>query len=173
MDRLIRTGQRVGGRIMRAPLPDSLNWLYGFGFKVGVFLFLKSFLVVRFCQLSPQGFAIVGTQCAMAVMLIALGAVMQTPRVNDSARGLGLCTALYAVTTLGGAAVCVLRSLGAWEYFVTVQSNFIMDFLHGISKGAKEITMSIVFWDLDLWTALCGLLAVVTLVYCIASKPEE
>lgn len=154
-----------------APLPTSLNWIYGFGFKIGIFLILKSFLVIRYLQLSVTGCIIVLSQCALALVLIVLGVIMQEAGSNRSRSVLTAVTAGYGLTTVIGGAICYLKDVCAWEFFQPVQNaNWFVDFFSGAAKNAKELTLSLVFWDTDLWIMFCCVLFLLTLFYMLAHR---
>lgn len=154
-----------------APLPTSLNWIYGLGFKIGIFLILKSFLVIRYLQLSATGCIIVLSQCALALVLIVLGVIMQEAGSNRSRGVLTAVTAGYGLTTVIGGAICYLKDVCAWEFFQPVQNaNWFVDFFTGAAKSAKEITLSLVFWDTDLWIMFCCVLFLLTLFYMLAHR---
>lgn len=163
--------QHLAASAANTPLPASLNWIYGFGFKIGVFLILKSFLVIRYLQLSVTGFIIVLSQCMLALVLIVLGVIMQEPGSNRSQGVLTAVTAGYGLTTVIGGVICYLKDACAWEFFKPVQNaNWFVDFFTGAAKSAKEITLSLVFWDTDLWIMFCCVLFLLTLFYMLAYR---
>ena len=154
-----------------AQLPASLNWIYGFGFKIGIFLILKSFLVIRYLQLSATGCIIVFSQFALALVFIVLGLIMQEPGSNRSRSVLTAITAGYGLTTAIGGAICFLKDVCAWEFFKPIQNaNWFVDIFSGAAKNAKEITLSLVFWDTDLWVMFCCILFLLTLIYMLAHR---
>ena len=81
---------KAGKAIVNAPLPPSINWLYGFGFKIGILIVLKSFLVMRYqwANLSREGFWMVSSQLILSLILISCGLIMQTQRILENPRKL-------------------------------------------------------------------------------------
>ena len=154
----------IAGNIARTPLPSSLNWVFGFGFKVGVFLFIKSFLAIRFLHLSFTGFLMVLVQFGTGVVLTVYGLHMQKPGALDNPNILRKTANGYGAATIIGTVICILKACFHWNFFRdAVSKNVLLDFLNGVLKGVNEITLSFVFWDIDLWTAFCGLLFLMTL----------
>ena len=176
-DKLIKGGQvavNAGKKIAAAELPSSLNWWYGFGSKVGLFLALKSFLAIRFLNLSATGFIMVAAQLGLASIFIVLGICMQNRRFADEPAVLRKLGSWYGLCFLLCTIVCILKDTLSWQFFSDVKAqNWFLDIFNNITKGAGEITLSIVFWDMDLWTAFCGLLYLLTVAYCSLETAEQ
>lgn len=152
-------------------LPASLNWIYGLGFKIGILLILKSFLVIRYLQLSATGCIIVSYQSMLALIFIVLGLIMQEQDSNKSRSVLTAVTAGYGVAAIIGTVICFLKSTCNWEFFKPIQkTNWFIDIFTGIAKNAKEITLSLIFWDTDLWVMFCAILFFLTDFYLLAHR---
>ena len=159
---------KAGKSIMTLQLPSSLNWIYSFGFKVGIFLILKSFLILRyqFFNLQLSGFIMIVSQFLQALVLIACGALMQNESLFDEPIKLRKISHYYGYALLLGLGIFAFREIFAWEFFKEAASvNWFVDFFHSVGKGASEIGLSLLFWDCDLWGAFCGLLYFITTVY--------
>lgn len=156
------------------PLPTSLSWIYGFGFKIGIFLLLKSFLVVRYTSLSITGWWMVGTQAAQALVLIVVGLLLQEDSTRQSPHALCALDALYLIAAIYSTVICVLKERLGWTFFrEAARSNWLVNTFNSAVKGAKEASLSILFWDTDLWTAFCWLLGLLTLTYAIVTLLKE
>ena len=159
---------KAGHKVMTLEMPNSLNWIYSFGFKVGVFLILKSFLILRyqFFNLQTSGLIMVASQFIQALILIACGALMQNKALYDEPLKLRKISHYYGIAVLLGLIIFTLRSLFDWQFFREPKAvNWFIDFFGGISKGISEFSLSLLFWDCDLWGAFCGLLYFITTVY--------
>ena len=159
---------KAGKMAMSIQMPSSLNWIYSFGFKVGVFLILKAFLILRyqFFNLRTSGFIMIACQFLQALVLIACGALMQNESLYDEPLKLRKISHYYGYALLVGLATFVCREVFSWEFFKEPKAvNWFVDFFHTIGKGASEIGLSLLFWDCDLWGAFCGLLYFITTVY--------
>ena len=159
---------RAGKKVMSIEVPDSLNWIFGFGFKVGIFLILKSFLILRdqITNLQLSGFIIIITQLVQALALIACGALMQNKNLYDDPLKLRKISQYYGYAMLFGALVFGMRSLFGWQFFKEPAAvNWFVDFFTGISKGASELGLGMLFWDFDLWSLLCAVLYFITTTY--------
>jgi len=159
---------KAGKAVLALQMPSSLNWIYSFGFKVGVFLILKSFLILRyqFFNLQLSGFIMIASQFLQAFVLIACGALMQNESLYDEPIKLRRISHYYGYALLLGFASFACREIFSWEFFREPQAvNWFVDFFHTIGKGASEIGLSLLFWDCDLWGAFCGLLYFITTVY--------
>ena len=176
-EKFIKGGQaavKASKKIASAELPASLNWWYGFGSKVGLFLALKSFLAIRFLNLSFTGFIMVAAQLGLAGIFIVLGICMQNKRFADEPAVLRKLGGWYGLCFLLCTIVCILKGTGSWQFFADVKAqNWFIDIFNNITKGAGEITLSIIFWDMDLWTAFCGLLYLLTVAYCSLETAEK
>ena len=142
-------------------IPSSMNWLFAFGFKIGLLLAVKSFLIIRYqgMNLTVQGIIIVLSQLGLGAMLIVCGILMQDLELYSNPFSIRKISRLYLYTGLACSVVMGLRVVQHWEFFKNPGSvNWFVDFFSGIFKGAKEITLSILFIDCDLWVAFCLLL---------------
>lgn len=149
-------------------IPNSMNWLFSLGFKVGLLLALKSFLILRYqgMNLTLPGIIIVLSQLFLGSILIACGMLMQDPSLYANPFSVRTIARVYGITGLLCGLVMAFRVIGQWEFFKNPASvNWFIDFFTGIFRGAKEITLSILFIDCDLWVAFCLLLFVVSYVY--------
>lgn len=147
------------------PLPKSLDWIYGFGFKVGIFLALKSFLALRFFHLSLSGCLMVLSQLIMALAFIVSGLIMQRPGSIFDLQTLRISTISYGSVTIYSALICIIKANFDLDFFRKAASkNWFVDFFNGLSKVLGEISMSIVFWDIDLWTMFSLILLLLTIV---------
>lgn len=149
-------------------IPNSMNWLFSLGFKIGLLLALKSFLILRYqgMNLTLPGIVIVLSQLFLGSILIACGMLMQDPSLYANPFSVRTIARVYGITGLLCALVMAFRVIGQWAFFKDPASvNWFIDFFTGIFKGAKEITLSILFIDCDLWVAFCLLLFVVSYVY--------
>lgn len=155
------------------PLPKSLEWVYGFGFKVGVFLILKSFLAMRFLHLSFSGILIVCSQLIMAAAFIVFGLVMQRPGSLFDFQSLRLTSIGYGGVGLYSTVICFAKANFDMNFFQKAAAkNWFVDFFNGVFKGIGEFSMSIVFWDIDLWTMFCFILLILTVVSARISYPD-
>lgn len=158
----------VGAKIATAELPQSLNWFYGFGFKVAIFMILKSVLILRYqaFNLSLVGILMLLTYTGLSTTMIVCGLTMQNNAMYDSKQKLRKASIWYGLTTLVRGCIMVLKVVGDWKYFKNPDSvNWFMDFFSGIFKGSKELGLSLLFIDCDFLVALCGLLFLVTFAY--------
>ena len=153
---------------MAIEIPSSLNWIYSFGFKVGLFLILKSFLILRyqFSNLQLSGYIMVMSQMIQALILIACGVLMQNKALYDEPLHLRKISNCYGYALLLGFIVFVLRETFSWNFFKEAQAvNWFVDALHVVTKGAGEFGLSLLFWDCDLWGMFCSLLYFITAIY--------
>lgn len=149
-------------------IPNSMNWLFSLGFKIGLFLALKSFLILRYqgMNLTLQGIVIVLSQLLLGFVLIVCGMLMQDLELYASPFSIRKISGVYGITGLLCALVMAFRVAGKWEFFKDpVSVNWFIDFFAGLFKGAKEITLSILFVDCDLWVAFCLLLFLASHLY--------
>lgn len=149
-------------------IPSSMNWLFAFGFKIGLLLAIKSFLIIRYqgMNLTAQGIIIVLSQLGLGAMLIVCGILMQDLELYSNPFSIRKISRLYLYTGLACSVVMGLRVTQSWEFFKNPESvNWFINFFSGIFKGAKEITLSILFADCDLWVAFCILLFLITYFY--------
>lgn len=166
----------VGKKISTVQLPQSLNWIYGFGFKVGVFLTLKNFLIFRYGSgnLSVLGHLMVLSQLIMSIAMMICGVILQDSRLYDDQKKVRKVGRFYLYPALFCSIVIAVRELRNLEYFRNPESvNWFVDFFTGLSKNIGEISWSIVFLDSDLWTAFCVILFLVTWVYRIINFPTD
>lgn len=165
-DARLEAALKLAAQFSTAQLPGSLAWIYGFGFKIGVFLILKSFLVLRYLSLSATGVVMVATQLALAVVLMVLGLIMQERNILEDAARLRAVLAGYGLASVVSGAVCYAKSAFSWTFFQnSAASNWFFELFNSAAKGVKEITLSVIFWDADLWTFFCLLLFILTFVY--------
>ena len=167
---------KLGKQVMALQMPPSLTWIYSFGFKLGVFLILKSFLILRYqwTNLNWSGFTMVIAQFVQALYLIACGALMQNEKLYDEPLKLRKIANSYSGALLIGIVVFVCRETFAWQFFKEPKAiNWFVDFFTGIWKGAGEIGLALLFWDFDLWSAFCGLLYFITNIYLHVSFDYE
>lgn len=149
-------------------IPSSINWIFGLGFKIGLLLALKSFLILRYqgANLTIPGFIIVFSQLGLGVVLMACGMLMQDRELYQNPLSIRSVSRIYGFTGLVLSVIMALRVVFKWEYFRDPASvNWFVDFFTGIFKGAKEIGLSILFVDCDLWVAFCVLLFFVAYIY--------
>ena len=149
-------------------IPSSINWIFGLGFKIGLLLALKSFLILRYqgANLTMPGFTVVFSQLGLAVVLMACGMLMQERELYQAPLSIRNVSRIYGFTGLVLSVIMACRVIFKWEYFKDPASvNWFVDFFTGIFKGAKEIGLSILFVDCDLWVAFCVLLFFVAYVY--------
>ena len=163
----VSTTVAVSKKFADFQIPASINWVYGFGFKIGIFLILKSFLILRYqlSNLSLPGFLVVATQLFMALIMIVGGVTMQSQRMYEDPCKLRRAANKYGIMTIGGTLISLARSAMNWDFFKNAASNWFMNVWTSITKGAGEITLSLLFWDFDLWVMLCALLYVIADVY--------
>lgn len=164
----IRNSARHGGaKYANMALPDSLRWVYTLGFKVGFLLLIKSFLVLRFLDLSLTGGLIVTAQAITAVVLIIAGVNLQEGSAIGNVRVSGQYGLMFLATGIASQLICTARDAFKWEFIrQTTESNWFMEMIGKATNMLGNATLSLVFWDLDLWTAFCLLLAGITLVRC-------
>ena len=110
---------KAGKMAMSIQMPNSLNWIYSFGFKVGVFLILKSFLILRyqFFNLRMSGFIMIACQFLQALVLIACGALMQNESLYDEPIKLRKISHYYGYALLLGFVTFAFREIFSWEFF--------------------------------------------------------
>lgn len=155
---------KAGKAFVEAPLPPSITWLYGFGFKIGILLVLKSFLVTRYqwANLSQEGFVMLSSQFVLALILISCGLIMQTPGILGEPSKVRTVTGLYFVAGLVASIVSIRAGINNWSYFITSQKvNFFTRFI----SGAKELSTSIIFIDSDLWAFFAVILFVIAAIF--------
>jgi len=158
----------LGKKVATIEIPSSLNWIFGFGFKVGCFLLLKSFLILRYqiFNLRMSGFIMIITQFVQALFLISCGLLMQNRRLYDDPIKLRKIAGRYGYGLFIGMVVFVLREFFDWSFFKEPKAvNWFVDIFTGISKEASEIGLGLLFWDCDLWGAFSGLLYFITVSY--------
>lgn len=162
----LRAGSKAVKLAAAAPVPKSLEWIYGFGFKVGVFLILKAFLAARYLNLSVTGNVIALTQVGIAMVFIILGLIMQQEGVLQRPRQLRKVIWGYGIAALVSIIICSCKVIWSWDFFKqAADSNWFMDVMNSIGKGLGEFFMAVIFWDIDLWTLFCVLLCMLTSTY--------
>lgn len=168
-----RKASQAAAAYAAAPLPKSLEWIYGLGFKAGVFLALKSFVVLRMFHLSFTGILMAFSQMLMGFMLIILGAIMQQSGAMDNPSRLKKITRWYGLTAIVSTLFLLMEGWFSWNFFQEAAAqNWFLDFFNGLAKGTGEIFLSLVFWDAELWTAFCALLFLLSFVYLNVEQPE-
>ena len=131
-------------------IPSSMNWLFGFGFKIGLLLAIKSFLILRYqgTNLTVQGVIIVFSQLILGAVLIVCGMLMQDIELYTNPFSIRKISRLYLWTGIICSFIMAFRVIGKWEFFRDAASvNWFVDFFSGIFKGAKEITLSVLLID--------------------------
>lgn len=178
--KVARTGvkqvARVSTGIMKIEMPSSLNWIFGFGFKIGVFLILKSFLILRYQAFNLQlsGAIMILSQLIQALALIACGALMQNERLYDEPNKLRKIANYYGLVALWGVLIFILRESFDWTFFRKADgANWFYNFFDNVASGIGNVSLSLLFWDCDLWTAFCGLLYFITTTYLHVSFDYE
>lgn len=149
-------------------IPASITWVYSLGFKIGILLILKSFLILRYQarNLSASGITLITAQFFMAIIMIVGGVTMQTQSMYEDPHKLRRAASKYGFITLICVGVIILKEWMRWSFFkIPTASNWFMNIWTTITKGAGEITLSILFWDFELWTLFCGLLYIIADVY--------
>lgn len=157
-------------------MPQSLEWIFGFGFKVGIFLLLKSFLILKYqhANLSSSGYGVIGSQVLQAFVLVGCGVLMQNKAFYDEPKKLRRINLFYGAAFALGVLVFVLRERMNLQFFKAAESvNWFKDLFSGMAKGAGEISLSLLFWDVDLWAMLCGLMYFIVMLYLRVSFPPE
>ena len=164
----VRVSVAAGKKLADFQIPSSINWIYGFGFKVGIFLALKSALILKYQgnNLAITGFVTVIAQFVTAVMMIIGGVTMQSQRMYEDPRKLRRSANKYGVAAAFGLLIMLVKDRIDWSFFKNpAATNWFMNAWTAVTKGAGEITLSILFCDFDLWTLFCGLLYIIADVY--------
>ncbi len=163
--RLISAGKLAA---VRAPLPDSLNWLYGLGFKLGVFIMLKCFLVLKtqILNLSSYGVVLCGAQMLLAGVLIACGAAAQSSGVFSDPARLHTVNYFYLLAFIVNASVLAAGRFKALDLFVHAGRQ---SFLTELFSGLKSFSLDLLFFDTDLWTLAALLIYMTGSVYLLMS----
>lgn len=152
-------------------LPASLEWLAAFGFKVGVFLCLKSFIVVRYVNITFSGIIVVLTELILAVILIGAGTSAQRPNIMEKPSSVFFIGLLYMLGAILGGVVCFLRGLLGMHFALKVESgNILLNAFNSLTAAMKELILSLMFYDLDLWSFLCLMLGIIMIVYVCAER---
>lgn len=149
-------------------IPASITWVYSLGFKIGILLIFKSFLILRyhFRNLSLSGGLLITAQLVMAAIMIVGGVTMQTQSMYEDPGKLRRAANKYGLITIFCSVIIVFKEWMHWDFFkIPDASNWFMEIWTTITKGAGEITLSLLFWDLDLWTLFCALLYMIADVY--------
>lgn len=151
-----------------APLPQSIHWLYGFGFKIGFLLLLRAAVTLRYLwtNLSFGGAITLLMYGFLSAILIAGGLIMQDQTVTSSAKKMCRVRNLYFFTTVLLLAITNMRSTFGWQYFKNPRAvNWFVDFFNKIFGGLKELGLSLFFIDIDLQIIFCLLLGIVAWIY--------
>ena len=160
----------LGKRFLASP-PPSLEWMYSLGFKVGLFVMLKSVLVLYFCAntLDTGGYAIVLGQIILALILVAAGLVLQNVAIYNEPVKLRRGTFLYLL----GAVICggvelVTKNKGL-TYFKKIEVVSAKTFLSSLGTSTKEIGLKILFADNFIWVALALILFTISITFLIVN----
>ena len=130
-----RKASAVSKAIAAIDMPQSLEWIFGFGFKGGIFLLLKSFLILKYqhANLSSSGYWVIGSQAVQAFVLVACGVLMQNKAFYDEPRKLRGINSFYGGAFLLGVLVFVLRERMNLQFFKAAESvNWFKDLFSGI-----------------------------------------
>ena len=152
--RAAKAAANVGARIAIMDLPQSLNWLFGLGFKVGLLLSLKSILVLRFqlTNLSCIGKIMLLCQSFLAFSLMFCGVNMQSPIMYENPYRIRRISRFYLYAGLLNWFILLLKSLFNISYFVDPNSiNWFVDFFSKIFSSIKEFGLTVLFVDGELW----------------------
>ncbi len=161
-----RKTARLGQRYFAAPIPHSIDWLYGFGFKLGIILLLKSYLIVRNVNLSLTGFIIVLTEFLVAMALVAGGILIQQQGILSEKKSLFRVAGIYTGATVLAYFVNALRGIFSWTFFMGAEpKNPLFDFLNKVAREFKNLLMNALFMDIDLLAFFCSILTVILLAY--------
>lgn len=148
--------------------PQSINWFYSLGFKVGVFLLIKSFLILKhqYGNLETTGFIMVIFQFCQGLALIINGMILQDKNVFENPNKLSSIVRWFGWVFAANIVIFVLRETFNWKFFESPTTvNWFVDFLSSIGNGISEFALSILFWDCDIWGLYCGLTYFMTLRY--------
>ena len=166
-----KIGQGVtsaGSKLISAKVPESINWIYGLGFKVGLFLLLKVFLIVRYLysNLSDQGFLMLISQAILGLVLVCAGAILQNPNHYNNPIKLKNTSRLYLLSTIMPIVCVTLSITDNWKLFkAPIQTNLFSNAF----SSFKEFNASILFIDKDIMIFFALLLYIISLFYLIAN----
>ena len=164
----------AGTGIAKLELPKSIDWMYGMGFKLGIYLIIKTFLIWRYqlTNLAFAGHVILLSQLGLAVVMIACGAILQNPQLYNNPYALRNYARIYGVSAAICTAIAISKDLLHWEYFKDPRSvNWFADFFSFAAKGLGELGLTILFFDVDFLILFCWLLFAVAYTYLNASFP--
>ncbi len=161
--RVTADAAKLGAAYMKLPVPSSLSWLYGIGFKIGILLVLKSFIILRYqySNLSGGGIFVLISQCFMAILMIANGILLQSPLNLHDPKKIFRYNLLYIIAAIPAIIAEILCETENWKFFVHPTSNFFKNLLIGI----KELQLDLLFIDRDLCIFLVVLMFIITLIY--------
>lgn len=148
--------------------PQSINWFYSLGFKVGVFLLIKSFLVLKhqYYNLEITGFIMVAFQFCQGLALIINGMILQDINVFSNPNKLSGVVRWFGWVFVANIIIFVFRETFNWKFFEAPTTvNWFVDIISSMGNGISEFALSVFFWDCDIWGLYCGLTYFMTLRY--------
>jgi len=159
----------------RIKVPSSIDWFFSLGFKVGIFILLKSFLVItsQSGNMTLYGNCMVISQMLLAVLLMGCGVLLQNQSLYNQPKKMKSIALIY----LFGACIAFLPicygKVNQLNYFKAESVlNPIRNFLNTSITGIKNISLKILFADASLWTFFALILFIFTELYLIVSFGE-
>lgn len=146
-----------------ASVPNTITGLCNLGFRIGIFLILKSYLVLFHTKLAFTGYCMVVGQLILALIFIMVGTSMQDPRVANSPRKARTNAYAYLFGALLGYFILFISKQFSWNFFAQREAvNWFVDALNTVRGGLGEISMSILFCDQEFWSFFSLLLFFIT-----------
>ena len=168
--------KELSKKLANIKIPSTLTGIAGFGFKVGVFLILKSYLILRNVDLSATGYTMVVSQLALAFVLIAAGITIQDERSAEKPDGLKRTASFYLFGAINGYLVNILSDKMGWKFFDDQTAvNWFVDIFNSLLRGFGEVSMNLLFCDQDFWSFFSLLLFGIMMIYqySIFGSPEK
>lgn len=179
---LAKSGHKAGAIVGRAlsdfnsiQVPQSLNWFFSLGFKIGIFVIIKDYLVLRrqIGNLSTYGYAVVAGQFILAFIMIALGVILQNPVLYDQPGKMKKATLFYLVAGAANFGTYLYGKFNDAKFFIiqSVDPGF-KGVLKNLFSGFREFSLSVLFADLDIWAVFALLMFAITEMYLYITCDE-
>ncbi len=168
VSKVTHTVHHAASQYFNAPIPSSLNWFFGLGFKLGLLVLLKSSLILfyLFHQLTLYGFLMIFAQVLVGFVLVSVGIIMQQPEMYKKQQFLLCASMFYGIAALISLFINWLCEGSNFQYFRgALPKNWFVDFFTGLWSDIKEAGLSILFADRGLWIVLCFIMFSIAYTY--------